>query len=239
MIGAMRLLLLAVFCLVFTTGFVQDEPVDKVSFGLGFRLGEDVRHGLRLDGIGADPELIIRGFADGLGDRAPMIDEAQLRAILNAVHREMQDRLARRLLEEDEAFRRLAEENLAAGRAFREAFGKRAGVVTTPRGLQFEIVQPGEGAAPSATDAVVLSYRFLRLDGAESARGERELVALDDVFEGGRQVLLMMKPGAVWHVAIPPELAFGAVGSYPDVEPNETLVGRLELHAVQPGGAAP
>ena len=240
MMGVMRrLALAALFGLTATIGFVQDEPVDKVGYGLGFRLGAQVRQGLRLDGVGADPEMLVRGFADGLGDQPPMIEKENLREILTAVHKEMQSRLAKRLLAEDEAFRRLSDENLARGRAFGEAFGKRPGVVTTPDGLQYEVVTPGAGASPTATDTVVVSYRFIRFDRSVSAVGVKELVSVDGVFEGGRRILRMMKVGATWNVAIPPQLAFGAAGSYPDVGPNETLLGRVELHGIETEDAAP
>jgi FKBP-type peptidyl-prolyl cis-trans isomerase len=234
-----RLVLAALLGLAATTGFVQDEPVDKVGFGLGYRLGQDVRQGLSLDGVGVDPDMLVRGFADGLGNHTPLIDQQELQAILTSVHHEMQDRLARRLQAEDEAFRRLSEKNLAMGRDFREAFGKRPGVVTMPDGLQYEVVTPGDGASPQATDVVDVSYRFVRLDGSKSVEGVNELVAVDGVFEGGRRILQMMKVGATWNIAVPPALAFGAMGSYPDVGPNETLLGRVELHGIQPGGAAP
>ena len=60
---------------------------------------------------------------------------------------------------------------------------------------------------------------------------------LDGVFEGGKRILQMMKPGATWFVSIPPDLAFVAVGQYPDVGPNEALILTVDLLEINhPGG---
>ncbi|MHC4218575.1 MAG: FKBP-type peptidyl-prolyl cis-trans isomerase N-terminal domain-containing protein [Planctomycetota bacterium] len=229
----MRLLPTAVLGLAITMGLMYEGPDHRVGYGVGFHLGEEVRQGLAQDGIDASLEYVIRGFADGLGDNPPQIEAEQMQAILAAVHREMQHRLVSRLTAEDVEFRERSEENLARGIAFRTAFGRRPGVNTLADGLQYQVITPGEGASAGRTDVAVVSYRFIRLDKTELARGEAESVRIDGVPEGARRILQMMKVGATWHVAIPPELAFGATGRYPDVGPNETLLGRIELLAIE------
>ncbi len=42
-------------------------------------------------------------------------------------------------------------------------------------------------------------------------------------------VLQMMSAGAKWMVAIPPELAHGPGGKYPEIGPNVTLFSEIEL----------
>jgi FKBP-type peptidyl-prolyl cis-trans isomerase len=44
----------------------------------------------------------------------------------------------------------------------------------------------------------------------------------------------MMNVGAKWQAAIPPELAHGSAGRYPDVGANETLFGEIELLEIKP-----
>jgi FKBP-type peptidyl-prolyl cis-trans isomerase FklB len=225
----MRLLLPAACGIAITMGLLHQGPDEQIGYGVGYRLGEETRRGLALDGIGADLDLLARGFADGLTDKAPLIEAEQLHAILSAVHEEMQDRMVKRLLAEDPEFRKLHDENLARSRAFHEAFGKRAGVVTLPDGLQYEVKTPGNGPSPGPGDVVVVRYRMILLDKTEIAREEAAEVAVDGVFEAGGRILQMMKVGARWHAAFPPDLAFGAAGRYPEIGPNETILGTVEL----------
>ncbi len=53
------------------------------------------------------------------------------------------------------------------------------------------------------------------------------------MLDAAGRILQMMKVGAVWHVAFPPDLAFGATGRYPEVGPNETILGSIELIAIK------
>ena len=53
--------------------------------------------------------------------------------------------------------------------------------------------------------------------------------AVGGMVDGASQVLQMMSPGAVWLVAIPPELAHGPGGQYPDIGPNVTLFAEVEF----------
>ncbi|MHC4081964.1 MAG: FKBP-type peptidyl-prolyl cis-trans isomerase N-terminal domain-containing protein, partial [Planctomycetota bacterium] len=205
-------------------------------YAVGFRLGGEIREGLALDGIGANLDYVIQGFADGLTDQPPAVEAEQLHTILTAVHREMQARMVTRLLEEDPEFRKLHDDNLAGSRAFHEAFGKRENVVTLDDGLQYEVIRPGTGPSPGPTDVVVVTYRMILLDKAEVARGEATEIVVDEVLDAAGRILQMMKVGARWYVAFPPELAFGATGRYPEIGPNETVLGSVELIGIKEPG---
>jgi FKBP-type peptidyl-prolyl cis-trans isomerase FklB len=47
--------------------------------------------------------------------------------------------------------------------------------------------------------------------------------------DAGAKVLPLMKVGARWRTAIPPQLAYGAQGDPPVVGPNETILAEVEL----------
>ncbi|MHC4614510.1 MAG: FKBP-type peptidyl-prolyl cis-trans isomerase, partial [Planctomycetota bacterium] len=133
-------------------------------------------------------------------------------------------------------FRKLHDDNLARSRAFHEAFGKRENVVTLDDGLQYEVIRPGTGPSPGPTDVVVVTYRMILLDKAEVARGEATEIVVDEVLDAAGRILQMMKVGARWYVAFPPELAFGATGRYPEIGPNETVLGSVELIGIKEPG---
>jgi hypothetical protein len=103
------------------------------------------------------------------------------------------------------------------------------GVITLPGGIQYEVLVPGTGESPAPTDTVVVNIRISRIDGTEIARWDGAEVEIDSMVAAGAQVLPMMKAGARWRTAIPPELAYGAEGSPPAIGPNETILAEIEL----------
>ena len=220
----------------------QDLRKRHRSYGVGFHLGENVREGLALEDIGANPDLVLAGFADGLKDREPALPTRRLDAILSDVQEEMQARTTKRLLEESPAFQTTAAENLSRSRAFHEAFGREEGVVTLPSGTQYKITRPGTGPVPEPGDVVALNVRLALLDGTEIGRWNNSSMRVDQVIAGGAEVLPRMKVGAKWQTAFPPQLAFGEEGRYPTVGPNETLladVERLEIKSPSPPAPLP
>ncbi len=205
----------------------------EISYGVGLLLGEEVRRGLERDGVEVDPELVMEGFADGLKGEEPDFPREEVEGLLAALHDELKNRMVKHLSETDPEFRKRAEENLARSRAFHEVFGRQPGVVTLDSGAQYKILRQGSGPSPGPGDVVVVNVSAKLLDGTPIKEEQGAETPVSRVVEGGRQVLQMMRPGDKWQVAIPPELAHGAGGRFPDIGPNESLVGEVELVAIR------
>ncbi|MEE8459518.1 MAG: FKBP-type peptidyl-prolyl cis-trans isomerase N-terminal domain-containing protein [Phycisphaerales bacterium] len=203
--------------------------MQEISYALGYFLGEEVRAGLEQDGVEADFETVLRGFRDGLFDNVPRLPRAFIEEILAKLEGEVEARLVEGLRARDPEFRELTERNLQSSRAFHDEFGRREGVVTLPNGIQYQVLAEGAGRKPGPDDYVVLSYKVILLDGSVLARGTAEEVRVGAVVDGASQALQMMSPGAVWLIAIPPELAHGPGGKYPEIGPNVTLFAEVEL----------
>ena len=112
-------------------------------------------------------------------------------------------------------------------------FGKQAGVVTLPSGLQYKVLRPGSGRSPGRTDTVVVDGKMTLLDGTVIKEGEGFETRMDAAFAGGAEALQLMRVGARWQIAVPAELAHGAGGRMPKIGPNETIVGLIELVAIK------
>jgi FKBP-type peptidyl-prolyl cis-trans isomerase FklB len=203
--------------------------MEQLSYGLGYYLGQEIREGLALDDVEVTPADVIGGFTDGLRELDPAFPPEQIEAALAAVHRQLEDRMVARLLVQDPQFKRLYDENLARSRRFHETFGREQDVVTLPGGIQYKVLDPGAGASPGPTDVVVINIRISLIDGTELARGDGAEVRIDLMVEAGARVLPRMKVGATWLTAIPPELAYGPGGRYPDIGPNETILAEVQL----------
>ncbi len=210
------------------------QQMEQISYGLGFLLGEQLRGSLKRDDVGADIDQAVEGFRDGIFENPPRLPAAQLDNVLANAEREVKGRIVRGLLANDAEFRRVHDENRRRGRAFQDEFGKRPGVVTLPNGIQYEVLRAGTGPSPGPDDVVVVTYRALLLDGTVAGEGESREVRVRSAIPGAAAVIQMMNAGARWRVALPPELAYGSAGKYPDVGPNETLFGEIELVEIEP-----
>jgi len=122
---------------------------------------------------------------------------------------------------------------IAAGTAFLEANGAREGVVTTPSGLQYEILTEGTGAIPVATDEVLTHYHGTFIDGtvfdSSVDRGEPISFGVTGVIQGWIEALQMMPVGSKWKLTIPYELAYGEQGRGASMPPYSVLIFDIEL----------
>ena len=132
----------------------------------------------------------------------------------------------------------MAQRAAAAGSAYLAENALAAGVKTTASGLQYRVVKEGTGRAPTATDTVTVHYRGTLVDGTEfdssHKRGQPATFPVSGVIPGWTEALQMMKEGAQWQLAIPPNLAYGDRGPLA----GQVLVFDVELISVAPGAPA-
>lgn len=127
-----------------------------------------------------------------------------------------------------------ADENKTAGATFLAENGKKAGIVTTASGLQYEVLTQGKGAKhPSATDLVEVNYEGKLLDGtifdSSYKRGESISFPLNRVIAGWTEGVQLMTEGAKYRFYIPSDLAYGTRGAGRDIGANATLIFDVEL----------
>lgn len=206
---------------------------DALNYGVGYYLGREVSEGLRLDEIEVNLDQLRKGFDEGLREIKSTYPPDELDAIMYAVHKEMQARMVKRLLKENPAFRELSDRNRQRSLAYLARHADDEGVVTLDNGIQYRILEPGAGRSPGLDDTIVATYRGTLIDGSLFNEGSEVEVPVRSVLEGGQQILMMMREGARWQVALPPELAYGEAGDPPIIGPNEVLIFEVQLHAVK------
>lgn len=109
----------------------------------------------------------------------------------------------------------LGAKNLRESEAFLAANAKRPGVFTTFKGLQYEILKPGDGPRPGATDKVTISFDWARTDGTKLPvmdSGAPVTVRTDQLIDGFAAAVQLMPLRAKWRIWLPPALAFGEAG---------------------------
>ena len=133
--------------------------------------------------------------------------------------------------------KQLAEENLSQGESFLAENGKRADVVSLPSGLQYEVINDGDGDTPGKTDTVVTHYRGTLIDGKEfdssHRRGEPTSFPVNGVISGWTEALQLMAVGSKWKLFIPSDLAYGERGAGKVIGPHATLIFEIELLGIR------
>jgi len=197
----------------------------RLSYGIGLRMGQR----MSADGMTVDIAAYAAGLEDAMtGAEAQLTDEE--------INTEMSAFQERRQAEAEAERVALAQTNLEAGRAYMEEMSAREEVQTTESGLQYIVVEPGEGEKPLAEDSVEVHYEGRLIDGtvfdSSFERGQTVTFGLTQVIAGWTEGLQLMKPGAKYKFIIPPELGYGEGGAGQMIGPNATLLFDVELIAV-------
>ena len=206
----------------------QDVTTEKgkLSYAVGWDIGADIQR----RSTEFDVESLIAAIRDVVAESDPKVSVEEMRTLLTALQEKVR-------AEQVEQFRALSEKNQAESEAFLEANKSKTGIVALPSGVQYRIIEEGDGARPGLESKVSVHYRGSKMDGREFdssfARGTPEEFTVNAVLQGWQEVLPLMKAGSTWQIFVPPELAFGARGN-PPLGPNEALMFDLKLVEILP-----
>jgi len=131
--------------------------------------------------------------------------------------------------------------SLAASTAFFAKLKENKAIVELPSGLRYEVVKPGEGAFPKASDTVKVHYVGTLIDGTEFdssvKRGEPAEFPLEGVIPGWTEGLQKINKGGKLKLYVPPHLAYGDDGKG-GIPPGSTLIFEVELLEIKAPAAA-
>jgi FKBP-type peptidyl-prolyl cis-trans isomerase FklB len=190
----------------------------RVSYGIGRQLGGQLRDN---PPPGICLEAVLAGLTDAFSGRDSRVDEAELNVSFKVIREVMQREAALK-----------AETAASAGRAFLQENAKRGGVLELESGLQYEVLNAGDGAKPTSEDCVRTHYHGTLIDGtvfdSSYARGEPAEFPVSGVIAGWTEALQLMATGSKWRLYVPSELAYGAQGAG-SIAPHSVLVFDVEL----------
>lgn len=195
--------------------------IDSVSYALGFQNGTF----LAREGItDIDMSNYAAGLTNGLGSEEGALTQEEVYAVVN--------RYIQRLNEERST------QNREEGASFLEENKGKDSVMVTESGLQYKILEEGDGESPSAENIVRVNYEGRLINGevfdSSYERGQPAEFPLNQVIPGWTEGVQLMNEGATYEFYIPSELAYGArppQGS--PIGPNETLIFKVELLEVK------
>lgn len=193
----------------------------KASYGIGLNMGGQLEPAAER----IDRAALMMGIEDALRGNDPAIPQQEMESILMAFGQEIEAAMA---AERDAE----AQENAVAGEAFLAQNARKAGVTTTPSGLQYEVLREGTGERPRRDQSVRLHYAGTLIDGTEfdsSYGGEPAVFPASGLIPGFTEALLMMPVGSQYRIVIPSDIGYGPMGSPPVIGPNATLIFEIEL----------
>ena len=200
--------------------------MDKLSYALGLGIGR------QLSDMGAKG-LSIEDFAQAIKDviagAEPQIGDQEAQTIVQEFFQEQEKKQRAAAAEKFKDAKEDGEKYLADN-------AKNEGVVTLPSGLQYKILEEGNGGKPKATDNVKCHYEGMLIDGSvfdsSIQRGEPATFPLNQVIAGWTEGLQLMQEGAKYRFFIPYTLGYGERGAGQSIPPFAALVFDVELIAV-------
>ncbi len=198
------------------------------SYALGVMIGFSAMRQQMPVYMDLDEEHLQAGLSDIINDKELRIENQQIMAAL-------QGYLMKWITE-------TTEKNKAEGEKFFAKNGKRAGVITTESGLQYEVVKEGAGATPKPTDIVTVNYKGTLLSGEVFDSSERHGAPaefpINQVITGWTEGLQLMKEGGKIKLYVPGKLAYAERPDRPG-GPFATLIFEVELLKVAAAPPAP
>ena len=190
--------------------------MEDISYALGLSMANNfLGTGIR--------ELNVEKFAkamnDVFGNKQPEMSYEEAKQIMNNYFSKLQQ-------EADIINKKAGEEFLSVNKG-------KAGIVTTPSGLQYEVLQAGTGDKPKATDTVRCHYEGRLINGnvfdSSYRRNQPADFPVNQVIPGWVEALQLMPVGSKWRLFIPSGLGYGEHGAGDIIGPNSALVFDVEL----------
>ena len=197
--------------------------MDKLSYALGMSMG----HNFKGSGI---KKISVTDFANGV---AAVYDGVKPEMSYDEAKRTVQEFFMQLESEMQAEAKKAAAANRQAGEAFLAENAKRDGIHITKSGLQYEVLESGSGAQPTANDRVEVHYTGKLIDGtvfdSSIERGVPAMFGVTQVIPGWVEALQLMREGDSWRLYIPSDLAYGPNGAGGLIGPDATLIFDVQL----------
>ena len=198
--------------------------MDKFSYALGLGIGQQLKQ------MGLKGKLVVNDFAasitDVLEDNPLQVSHQEGQQIVNAFFRELEQK-------QNAAKAAAGKAAKEEGAKFLAKNAKKEGIIVTKSGLQYEVLTPGTGKQPKATDTVRCHYEGRLLDGtifdSSYKRNAPADFGLQQVIAGWTEGVQLMAEGAKYRFYIPYMLAYGEGGAGASIPPFATLIFDVEL----------
>lgn len=140
---------------------------------------------------------------------------------------------------EEAAFRKqlvdkaLNDENRKEGEAFLKKNAEQPGVITIKPGLQYRIIEEGQGDKPRKDNTVLVHYEGRLVSGhvfdSSYKREKPSKLPIKQLIKGWQDALSLIPVGSTWEIYIHPDLAYGATSPNTEIPANSMLIFKVNL----------
>ncbi|MCY4050090.1 MAG: FKBP-type peptidyl-prolyl cis-trans isomerase [Gammaproteobacteria bacterium] len=200
-----------------------DDENKQFSYVVGYQIGQSILAQIQTM-PDLDMALFLEAVESSLKGEDPAMSEQEMVDVMVARQQQIQEEMIQK-----------AQENAAKSLAYLEENKSREGVSVTESGVQYQIIEAGDPLEPSPTleDTVIVHYEGKLIDGtvfdSSRTRDNPARFSLTGIIPGWSEVLQLMRPGDIWKVALPPEMAYGETGIENVIGPNQALIFEIEL----------
>ena len=194
---------------------------DSASYALGTRIAQNLRS------QGLDPlnlAVFQKGMQDAFQQKKPMIADELLDNCIGSYQKVNSSKKSAVAIK--------------AGQDFLLINGKKAGVITLPSGMQYQILKIGtDTVKPTLASTVKCHYHGTLINGvifdSSVDRGEPISFPLGNVIRGWQEGLQLMTVGSKYKFFIPADLAYGDQQKGDKIVPGSLLIFEVELLGIE------
>jgi len=210
-------------------GDIDEANLEIVNLGtqIGTSLKDQKKSGLMGDStLKVDIDLIKQGLVNGLKGSSIQMTAKDAQEYLQVSMQKLQaEKMASQF-----------GPNKATGEKFLAENAKKAGVITTASGLEYEILKKGTGPIPTDSSTVKVHYHGTLIDGtvfdSSVDRKEPAEFPVNQVIKGWTEALKLMPVGSKFKLYVPQELAYGSADRGA-IKPFSMLIFEVELLSIE------
>ena len=205
------------------------NPLKNINDSASYAVGMSVANFYKGQGITKlNTALVTKAINDVFGNKKTYFDDHTANSVMNNYLTKMQEQKSKGAID--------------SGTAFLKKNKLRAGVKTTPSGLQYEVLREGSGPKPTAADSVTVHYKGTLLNGFSFddsySRNQPITFALKGVIPGWTEGLQLMSVGSKYKLYVPYTLGYGSF-DYGPIPGGSMLTFEVELLEIRKVAAAP
>ncbi len=207
-----------------TKGDSKYTDDQKASYYIGLSIAQNMKQ----EGFKVDADLLAQAIKEEMAGTKKLMPAEEMNAF-------MQDFMQKQNEKKQSAAGLQADENKKKGLDFLAKNKSNPKVKTTASGLQYEVLQEGDGKTkPKASDVVQVKYTGKLMDGTvfdstDKNGGAPMDINLGSVIKGWTEGIQLMSKGAKYRFYIPSDLAYGDHGAGAAIPAGATIIFDVEL----------
>lgn len=201
--------------------YTEDQ---KASYYIGLSIAQNMKK----EGFKVDADLLAKAIKEEMDGTKKLMPAEEMNAF-------MQDFMQKQNEKKQAAAGLQAGENKKKGLEFLTKNKSNPKVKTTASGLQYEVLQEGNGKTkPKASDIVQVKYTGKLMDGTvfdstDKNGGAPMDINLSSVIRGWTEGIQLMSKGSKYRFYIPSDLAYGDQGAGGAIPAGATIIFDVEL----------